>query len=232
MPLKPNSLWCNFSLLQLIFCIFCHKLIDVNSLPLHCLIDLLPPSWAKITSLLTFPQFLSLCQVTVCVRTHLPPLVYLIIISANATAFSITLRANVTQNSSCGNVFPFASVLPSDYSWNHFWILSVMGGLIKTNIRIRLRRSVFKTKRSQNCDVEPFSSLLALDFATICRSSVLLWRIFLDRLSREFPRLSGWTLRDHSKFLSSWQFYLFLSANQWGICHWWYASVDINDIHV
>ena len=157
---------------------------------------------------------------------------HLIIISANAAEFSITLRANVTQNSSCGNVFPFASVLPSDYSWNHFWILSVMGGLIKTNIRIRLRRSVFKTKRSQNCDVEPFSSLLALDFATMCRSSVLLWRIFLDRLSREFPRLSGWTLRDHSKFLSSWQFYLFLSVNQRGICHWVYPSVDINDTHI
>ena len=156
----------------------------------------------------------------------------IILYCANAAAFSITLRPNVTQNSSCGNVFPFASGLPSDYSWNHFWILSVMGGLIKTNIRIRLRRSVFKTKRSQNCDVEPFSSLLSLDFATMCRSSVLLWRIFLDRLSREFPRLSGWTLRDHSKFLSSWQFYLFLSANQWGICHWWYASVDINDIHI
>ena len=176
MPFKPDSPRCKFHCYNWYFEYFAtnRELIDAYSLPLHCLIDLLPPSWAKTSSLLTFPQFFislpSNClragaSATIGLSHHYNGGHHLIIISANAAAFSITLRPNVTQNSSCGNVFPFASVLSSD----HFWILSLalVGELIKTNIRIRLRRSVFMTKMSQNCNVEPFSSLLNLDLATM-----------------------------------------------------------------
>ena len=146
--------------------------------PCHCIVSFIASILSKDLISLNFSSvFITLpsnclragASATIGLSHHYNGGHHLIIIlnCANAAAFSITLRPNVTQNSSCGNVFPFASVLPLDYFWNHFWILSVVGELIKTNIRIRLRRSVFMTKMSQNCNVEPFSSLLNLDLATM-----------------------------------------------------------------
>ena len=129
----PGGIWWSFQMK-----VWTLKIQRNPMIPNYSMIPAAAIRWspAKTTSHLTFPQFF-ISLPSNCLRAGASAIIglshhyngghHLIIIlhCANATEFSITLRANVTQNSSCGNVFPFASVLPSDYSWNHFWILSV-----------------------------------------------------------------------------------------------------------